>query len=1152
METGFIAACLSRGRTVLLILVLIFLAGTHAYLTIPKEAQPDITIPVVYVSMTHEGISPEDAERMLIRPMEKELRGIDGVKEIKATARQGSASVTLEFQAGMDIKQALNDVRERVDIAKAELPDETDEPIVNEINLALEPVIIISLSGNIPERQLIRTAKQLRDAIEAIPEVLEVDIGGEREEVVELVIDPRILETYMLELDVMAQMARRNNVLIAAGDLDSGTGRIPVKVPGLFETPEDILNLPLKTDGDRVLRVRDIATVLPTFKDAFGYAREGGVPALTLYVRKRVGQNVIATVDKVRQVVEENRAQWPAGLQISYSQDASKYIREMLTDLQNNMISAVVLVMVVCIAALGWRSGMLVGIAIPGSFLAGILVLHLMGLTINIVVLFSLILAVGMLVDGAIVVTEFADRKMTEGVPRAKAYRMASQRMAWPIIASTATTLAAFMPLLFWPGITGEFMKFLPITLIATLAASLLMALVFVPTLGALFGRPGPANHATMRSLAAAEGGDLTEIEGFTGWYVRLLDRLLKHPWKVLLCAIASFVGAQLAYQSFGRGVEFFPDVDPDFASIIVRMRGNLSIEEMDALVRQVEDRILPVQGIRAVVARTRLSFRGQGLAEDTHGLIQLEFADWQERRPARQILREIALRTEGIPGIEVEPMDPAPGALVTIGVHAVTPHSGVRARNGTRAVRERVELLAPGFPTEYEMLPAAAAGSGNPNGLEGLVGKIHLRPPVHNDRDGNGHSRPAIEAEALLADLRPLVRGVPGVLVEQRALEAGPPTGKDIQIEISSHHPAQIEAAVEFLRLHMEEMPGLRDIDDTRPIPEVEWQVRVNRTQASRYGADIRLVGSAVQFITNGLMLGSYRPDGADDEIDIRARFPSELRHLGQLEGLRVNTRHGPVPISHFVESGPALKVGKIERVGGRRVLSVTANVEDGILTDTKARELREWQSGIAMPDGLMVRFRGQDEEQQESTEFLLRAFVVAVFIMAIILVTQFNSIYQTFLILTAVLFSTVGVFLGLLLTHQPFGVVMNGIGIIALAGIVVNNNIVLIDTFNHHHRENQLPLQEAILRTCAQRLRPVILTTITTALGLVPMVFKLNIDFLSRTVAYNAPSTQWWTQLATSVAFGVLFATLLTLILTPSLLVIGHSFRRRRRAEA
>jgi len=1189
---AILAACLSRGRTVLLVLVLILTAGTFSYLTIPKESNPDIPIPLAYVSLHHEGISPEDAERMLIRPMEKELRGLDGLDELTATAFQGGANLILEFQAGMNIDPVMVDVREKVDIAKAELPEETDEPIVEEINLALEPVIVVSLSGDIPERQLVRLAQDLQDELESISEVLEVEIGGDREEVVELIINAKVLETDDLSLAEM--------------------------VPGLFETPEDILNLPIKTVGTTVLRVRDIATVRPTFKDPLGFSRLNGRPAITLFVKKRIGENVIAAIDQVKERVAEAQQNWPAGVDVVFSQDQSKDIRNMLRDLENNVIAAILLVLIVCIAALGVRGGLLVGVAIPGSFLAGMVIINALGLTVNIVVLFSLILAVGMLVDGAIVVTELADRKMAEGEPKERAYLIAAQRMAWPIIASTATTLAAFLPLLFWPGVVGEFMKYLPVTLIATLSASLLMALVFVPTIGALIGKPSQVDPEVAKDLSG-DAGDVFATPGMTGKYVHFLNRAVRHPLKFLALTVFLFFGVQVVYQNLGKGTEFFPNVDPEYASVMVKMRGNLSVEEMDELVRQVENRILPVQGIASMTGRSSVSLSGDGITEDTHGLIQLEFAEWQERKPGREILHEIELRTNGLTGIAVAPLSETNGHDLAMAVEVNLPMGAGNIQQRLAGLRDRLQLVRPGAQIEIVDGSRVAAHP------EGIIGQLIVIPTedvtmaelqalvteTQAALDGIGITQAAQEdgnllvtvqapgerslvenydlldtfssalvAEAQIiavdkvtgtrlpgapqrvgelyldfaddesqgrsfaavwADVQPFVQGIPGVLVEQQALEAGPPTGKDIQVELTANNPEVLERAVNFVRGKMENTQGLKDISDTRPVPGVEWQVQVDRAAASRYGADISLVGSYVQFVTNGLLLGTYRPDDADDEIDIRARFPHDRRDLGALDELRVTTAAGLVPIAHFVEREPAPKVGRIERIDGKRVFTVAANVRDGFNTAAKAEELKGWSDGLELPEGLGVRLRGQDEEQAEAMAFLGKAFFVAIFIMGIILVTQFNSFYHAFLVLTAVIFSTIGVFLGLLITNMAFGVVMNGIGVIALAGIVVNNNIVLIDTYAHHRKHGQNPL-EAVLRTGAQRLRPVMLTMITTSLGLLPMVLKMNIDFVNRAVSFNAPSTQWWVQLSTSVSFGLLFATALTLILTPCLLILGE----------
>ncbi len=1023
-----IDAAIARNRPVLLILVLILVAGSVAYLTMPKEADPDVPIPFVYVSMTHEGISPEDAERLLVRPMEKELRAIEGLKELTATAAEGYASVTLEFEAGFDSDQALNDVREKVDMAKVELPADTDEPLVDEFNVALFPVLVVTLAGETPERTLVTLARDLRDKLEGLPGVLEVDIAGDREDLLEVLIDPVRLESYNQSPAEMLEIVTRNNQLVAAGTLDSGQGRFAVKVPGVIETLDDVLTLPLKVSDGKVVTFQDVATVRRTFKDPEGFARVNGQPAVTLEISKRIGANIIDTLAQVRTLIAAEQVQWPDTIQVSYSQDKSEDIRIMLKDLQNNVIAAVLLVMIVVMAALGVRSAGLVGVAIPGSFLAGLLVLSMAGLTLNIVVLFALIMAVGMLVDGAIVVVELADRKMAEGLHRREAFGVAAKRMAWPIIAATATTLAAFLPLLFWPGMMGEFMKYLPMTLIATLSASLLMALIFVPTLGAIVGGRGGDKQGNYDTLAMAEDGDLNCIQGLTGNYIKVLDWALIHPLKVTLGAVLLLIGVYVLYGQVGKGIEFFPDVEPENAIIQIRARGDLSLVERDKLVREVESRVLDMDEFTTIYARSGTRFQ-EDLPEDVIGLLQLELADWQQRRPANEILAE---------------------------------------------VRQRV------------------------------------------------------------ADL-------PGIIIETRKEEAGPSEGKPVQVQLSSRQPELLPDAVARVREGMRRLGGFVDITDSRPIPGIEWQVQVDRAEAGRYGADIASVGNAIQLVTTGIKVGEYRPDDSDDEVDIRVRFPVNNRSIEDVDRLRIPSANGTIPVDNFVKRVAKPRVGTLERSSAQRVLTVQADVAEGLLLDAKVQELRRWLRDADLDPRVEVTFKGEDEDQREAQAFLSKAFGIALFLMAIILVTQFNNFYQALLILSAVVFSTIGVLLGLLVTQQPFGVVMSGVGVIALAGIVVNNNIVLIDTFNQLKTKG-LATHEAVLRTGAQRLRPVLLTTITTILGLLPMVLGINVDLINRAITVGAPSSQWWTQLSTAVAGGLAFATILTLVLTPCLLMLGE----------
>lgn len=1037
-----IDAAFDRNRTVIMLLIFLLASGLLAYQSIPKESEPDIPIPVIYVSMSHDGISPDDAERLLVRPMEKELQNISGVKQMSGTASEGHASVLLEFDAGFDGDTALADVRESVDAAKSQLPAATDEPTVNEVNISLFPVLNVSLSGPLPERSLIRIARNLKDKLEALPGVLEAEIAGEREEVLEIVVDPLVMETYQVDFDSLFSLIRNNNLLVAAGAIDTGAGRMVLKVPGVIENVADVMNMPVKVTDTAVVTFGDVASIRRTYKDPTSFARLNGQPTLVLEISKRLGANIIETIESVRAVVDAEKATLPATLKIGYHQDKSKETRTMLTDLQNNVISGVVLVMIVIMATLGIRSSILVGFAIPGSFLTGILVINAMGFTMNVVVLFSLILVVGMLVDGAIIVSELADRNIDSGMSTADAYANASKRMAWPVIASTFTTLAVFCPLLFWPGIIGQFMRYMPITVVSCLMASLAMALIFIPVIGKFIGRKSktaPSSETPSAGYEDAFDARVNSIEnllntpkGIKQRYMRVLHTLLLNPAKTLLAVLSFTVLSYLVYGVLGKGVEFFPSVDPESIALQVQARGDLSIYEKDKILRHVEQRLFNHDEIESIYTRTGSS--GRNSAPDNIGSINIELIDWEQRRKADQII----------------------------------------------------------------------------------------------------------------ADLRQELKSLAGVRLEFAANEGGPEGGgKPINIQISA--PAnRLSDAVDELVEIMRTQGTFIEISDNRPLPGVEWRIQVDREEAARYGADVALIGNAIQMITSGIRVAGYRPDDATDELDIRVRYPVELRNLDQISNLRVPTRQGLVPISNFVSISPAPKTGEIQRVGGRRVITVEADVAEGKLPDTELKQLQSTLLEQPADPQISIEFKGEAEDQEETMTFLMLAFVSAIFLMTIILVTQFNSLYQAFLILTAILFSTSGVLIGLMVTGQTFGIVMVGIGIIALAGIVVNNNIVLIDTYNGFRKQGA-PAVQAALYTGSVRARPVLLTAVTTILGLLPMVFAVNVDLIDREISFGAPSTQWWTQLSSAIAGGLAFTTLLTLFLTPCLLVLGARISSR-----
>jgi multidrug efflux pump len=1020
--SGWIDYAISHARLTIATLLFLLVAGAVAYVTIPKEAEPDVRIPIIFVQLTQRGISPEDSERLLLRPVEIQLKSVANVKEMRSTAYEGGGYVLLEFEAGFDSAAALADVRAKVDNAKHDLPRDVDEPQVQEVNLSLYPVIVVGLSGDVPERTLLRIARSAKSALEQAPGVLSAELRGARDEAVEIIIDPMQMRSYGISLDTLGQLTQSFNTLIAAGALEGSTGRFSVKVPSLFERPQDILQVPLVASQTASVTLSDIAQIKPTFKDATSITRVNGRPAMTIEVSKRTGANLIEVVDRVKYIVTQMQRQWPEAVHVTFTQDKSKVIRQMLGDLQNSVATGVLLVAVIILFALGSRASLFIGIAIPASFLAGVLGLQLAGLTVNIVVLFSLILAVGMLVDDAIIVSEFAERRMAEGMPPKEAYSLAAKRMSGPVIAATLTRIAAFSPLLFWPGVVGQFMKYLPITLIATLSASLAVALFFTPTLGALLGRAAPVGH--------------DDRAKDTGPYMRTVKLALRRPGMTMALAALLLVAVQVAYGKFGRGVEFFPEVEPDYGQVVVHGRGNLSLDEKDRLVAEVEKRVLEFEGLATVYTRLGEQPRGMGeLTEDTIGVIQFEFAHWTTRRPGHEI------------------MD---------------------------ALRERT------------------------------------------------------------AD-------IPGILVEVTAPRAGPPTGKPIQVQLAALDPAALPVAARKVAALLAARSDIRDLDDGQPLPGIDWTIQVDKAEAAKYGAGVNTVGSAVQLVTNGLKATEYRPADSDKAVDILVRFPSDRRSLDQIDDLHIQTPSGHVPIGNFVARVPSQRVGFIHRVNGNRVTTVSANVAEGVQTARVQQEIQQELARADLGSGVYFKLKGEDEEREKASAFLLKAFGTAIFLIFAILLAQFNKLTSVWLVLTAVVLSTFGVMLGMLVMGQPFGVVMAGIGVIANAGVIVNNNIVLIDTYDRLRREG-VEAYEAILETCRERARPVVLTAVTAILGVLPIAFGVNIEFMTREITVGAPATQWWVNLSTAIVFGLGFATVLTLVVTPAMLMAIDNMRQWR----
>lgn len=952
---ALIAGVFSRNRAAMLLLALLFVMGSLAYKTIPKEAAPEIDIPVFIVMVSYPGISTEDSARLLVEPLERKLQSIDGLDTLTAQAGEGFAMLQLEFSAGFDNEKALRDLQDETEKAEPDLPSGANKPTIQEIDLSLFPILTVALSGNIPERDLITLARNLKDKLETVSGVLEIDMSGDREDLLEVVIEPLAMQSYNISLAQVSQAISNNNLLITAGAMDTGAGRISVSIPGTIESLVDVLEMPVKVVDDNVVRISDVADVRRTFKDAVSHARIDGQPSIALDIKKLSSANVIDVVEKVQTLVEQERADWSSTVKVAYMQNQADDIKQLLGDLENNVILAIILVTLTVVLALGIKASLLVALAIPGSFLGGILVLQVLGVTLNIVVLFALILVIGMLVDGAIVVVELAERLRQQGVERRSAYMQASQRMAWPIIASTMTTLAVFVPLLFWPGVAGQFMFYLPATVIITLLLSLLMALLFVPIIGSLVKAADSSQPSTFSDGSKDSSKLMSKLQ-------HLVSYMVDKPLLALMVSVFALLGSFFLYGQFGKGVTFFPDVEADRVQIQVQADGNLSVAESDALIKQVEQAIAPITGIERIYARTIGSVEERlkaNLDSEVIGTIQIDLVDWRERGAASEIVDQV------------------------------------------RAVGARV----------------------------------------------------------------------PGVGLNVQKQQGGPSAAQPVKIEVSARDRSLLPEAVNKLQRMMQSSDDFTHITSNLATPKPQVLIDVNREKAAQYGVNVAELGSLSRLLTDGVLLGTYLPALAPEQVDIRIRYPWNERSLTDLANLRVPTAQGMLPIENFVQLSASLSPTIITRVNSRNVQTVESGLTDGATVTAATKKLQTQIEQSDFAQGVEFNFTGELDDQNETLTFLILAFVLAVFLMLFVLLIQLNSFFQSALVLSAIIFSLAGVFLGLLIRQEPFSVVMSGIGVMALAGVVVNNNIVLIDAYNEYIADGLSPL-DAAMKAAVQRL--------------------------------------------------------------------------------
>ena len=1021
-------------RTVVFLMMIVISIGLLTYINIAKDAEPDIDIPLIYIGVAHQGISPEDAERLIVKPLENQLKTIEGLEDMMATAVNGFGSVMLEFDIKFDKDKALGDVREKVDMVKSKLPSDAEEPVVIEFNMAEMPTLVISLSGDVPDRTLFYHAKRLQTKIEAIPGILEAPITGDREDLMEILVSPSKLENYNISLMDLIKSITSNNRLVAAGSIDKGQGKFSIKVPAVYESAQDVYNLVIFSSGEGTVTLGDVAEIRKTYKDTESYARVNGKPAVALQIKKRIGENVLDINKIVRKESKKYTDSLSENIKIDFTSDNSDYILEMLSSLQAAVINAIVSVMILIIAALGIRSALMVGISIPTSFLLAITILGATGGYINMMVMFGLLVSVGLLVDGSIVMVEYADRKMAEGLNRLDAYTQSYKRMLWPIVSSTATTLAAFLPLILWPGVSGEFMKWMPFMVSLVLISSLFSALIFIPVMGSLFGKTEQTNITKLN-----ENFDLKQLTGYTKVYVKILARLIKAPIVTIVSSVIIVAVLFNLYTNFNAGARYSVEGDTNQMTVHVIARGNLSPSQKLTLALEVEDTVRSVKGIK-----TASTIIGGGSVD------QMIMSDAESRSD------EIAMMM-----IELNP------------------------------VQERRH------------------------------------------------------ADILREEILKKTSSIPGIFVEAYKIERKPESGKDIQLELTSSNNIELAKVTEKLSNKLKTMDGVIEVDDTRSLPGIEWVIKVDRELAGKYGVDVSIIGAIVQLVTNGILVDKYRPDDSEDEVDIRVRFPKEYRQLEQFDQLRIPTPDGAVPLSNFVKRIPQQRVSSIDRENGSRILKVRANTSidpvtgKKILPFDKNLEISDWIKSQNFSNQVNIKFAGTNEDGEESAAFLGRAMLGALFLMFVILLTQFNSFYQAAITLSTVVLSTVGALTGLLITGQVFSVIMSGLGIVSLAGIIVNNSIVLIDTYNRLKDDEVDPI-ETIIHSAAQRLRPILLTTATTMIGLTPVALQITIDWFGRSIEFGGLMSAWWVPFSTAVIWGLGFSSLLTLFLIPTLLAL------------
>ena len=1167
--------------SVAVLMVLITLGGAFSYITLPRESAPDVPIPLVLVTTTYEGVSPADVETAVTMKIERKLTGIKGVKEVRSTSAEGMSMITVEFMPDLRIEDALQYVRDKVDQAKSELPTDAKDPTIHEINVSEMPIMTINIAGDVSPVVLKEIADQLEDHIEQIPGVLDVDVMGGLEREIRLEFDPDRLASYALTIPEILALIPSENVNISAGGLQTPGTRFNVRVPAEFQQPEEIDHLQVAQRMGKPVYLTDLATIADTFKDRDNYARLTGADgvshdSVSVSVRKRVGANILHISEGVSRVLDEARRRAPSGVRFEMTLDRSQDIRRMVADLENNMFAAFSLVVIILLAFMGWRSSLIVAAIVPLSMLLSFSIIQMLGYTLNMIVLFGLVLAVGMLVDNGIVIVENIYRHMQLGYSRLDAAMKGTSEVAWPVITSTLTTVAAFVPMLFWPGTIGNFMKYLPITLIVVLMSSMLVALVVSPVLCVIFAGKVPLK--TARSLP------LRLYEGF-------LRLSLRHRFTTLALSVILLIALAVIYGRLGHGVEFFPSMDPKNAVINIRGPQGMNIHESDRLARLVEQRVARARhapgDIEYVMANVGSSgssspaaaLFGSGGSGPHVGNITLGFPDYELReRAGADVLREIRQYTDDIAGAEVkvekQKDGPPTGAAITVRIagedFATLGRLSEQARRqiqdvpGMLNLRSDLEATRPELAFRVDRRRAVLLGVNT-----ALVGNF-LKTAIFGTKVGtyrqfNDEYDITIRLpEASRTNVEDLFR----LHVPNNLGRAVPLSSLGSFEYVGGFGTINRVNQKRVVTLTADADEKARD-NPTGRVPNDVLQDVMDRLHpvgpASFQGTDIldwpALLAELDQPATvAGRRMRSLLPGVHQENIrQARAALPNLSDRRRNEVVAALNSLLGRIDLyqpAAFAQAdaaaiGPLLDEGRrgLKGLGGT-ISRMSHQVPYPPLEHQEIRRANRLAIESALPGVLASRqpmplpadyaitYAGEKEEQDKASAFLLKAFAIACLLIVLILVAQFNTLLVPAIIMSTVVLSLIGVLLGLIVHQMPFVIIMTGIGVISLAGVVVNNAIVLLNFVRQLQRQGK-GLVEAAVEAGVTRLRPVLLTAGSTVIALLPTALGQGFDVHTFQYITRSDSSQWWQNFAVAVIYGLSFATVLTLVVVPTLYV-------------